>query len=92
VGLPYKAIEERGLHFPVTEVSCRYFKSARYDDNLVIETRMASVGRATLQFEYDISREGDRSCLATGWTKHACLDVAGRVVRIPRELVRLMAS
>ncbi|MGB7946786.1 MAG: thioesterase family protein [Candidatus Binatia bacterium] len=92
VGLPYKSIEELGLHFPVTEVSCRYFKSAHYDDNLVIETRMASVGRATLQFEYGIFREDDRSCLATGWTKHACVEGGGRIVRIPGELARLMAS
>ena len=37
IDLPYKTIEEQGLHFPVTEVSCRYFRSARsrrdYDCN-----------------------------------------------------------
>ena len=92
VGLPYKSIEARGFHFPVTEVSCRYFKSARYDDNLSIETRIASVGRATLHFEYNIFSEDDRSCLATGWTRHACVNGQGRVVRIPGELARLMAS
>jgi acyl-CoA thioester hydrolase len=92
VGLPYKSIEERGLHFPVTEVSCRYFKSAHYDDTLTIETRVASVGRATLRFEYNIFREDDPSCFATGWTKHACVNGAGKVVRIPDELARVMAS
>jgi acyl-CoA thioester hydrolase len=92
VGLPYKTIEERGLHFPVTEVSCRYFKSARYDDAIVIETQITSVGRATLNFGYGITREGDGSSLATGWTKHACVEPGGRVVRIPSELAHLLTS
>jgi acyl-CoA thioester hydrolase len=91
VGLPYKTIEERGLYFPVTEVSCRYFKSVHYDDNLAIETQIASVGRATLHFEYSIFREGYPSPLAAGWTKHACVEPGGRVVRIPGELAHLLA-
>jgi acyl-CoA thioester hydrolase len=72
IGFPYKTIEERGLHFPVTEVSCRYFKSAHYDDVITIATQLTSVGRATLNFEYTISREGDSS-LGVGITKHACV-------------------
>jgi len=91
VGLPYRTIEERGLYFPVTEVCCRYFKSARYDDTIVIETQITSVGRATLNFDYGISREGDGLSLATGWTKHACVEPGGRVVRLPIELAHLLA-
>ena len=51
IDLPYKTIEEQGLHFPVTEVSCRYFRSARYDDVITIATQLTSVGRATLNFD-----------------------------------------
>ena len=66
IGLPYKTIEEQGFHFPVTEVSCRYFKSARYDDVITIATQLTSVGRATLNFDYTISREGDSVVLGVG--------------------------
>src|SRR5262245_28654870 len=82
-GLPYKSIEEQGFHFPVTEVSCRYLNSARYDDMISIETQLTSVGRASLNFSYSILKEIDASPLAVGSTKHACIGTDGRISRIP---------
>src|SRR4051812_26555855 len=41
IGLPYGTIEAQGFHFPVTEVTCRYAQSARYDDLIEIETEIA---------------------------------------------------
>jgi acyl-CoA thioester hydrolase len=85
-GFPYKSIESQGLYFPVTEVSCRYFRPARYDDNIVIETTLAELGRATLTFRYKLHRNEDQELLASGSTKHACVDAQGRIARIPPEL------
>src|SRR4029434_5966931 len=70
IGLPYKTIEAQGFHFPVTEVSCRYFKSVHYDDLITIATQLTSVGRASLNFDYIISRAGDTSSFASGSTTH----------------------
>ncbi|MET0644213.1 MAG: thioesterase family protein [Candidatus Binatia bacterium] len=91
IDLPYKTIEEQGLHFPVTEVSCRYFRSARYDDVITIATQLTSVGRATLNFDYTISREADSASLASGSTRHACVDADGRITRIPMNLAQRLA-
>lgn len=85
-GIPYGSIEEKGLRFPVTEVSCHYLRPARYDDEIVIETTLTALGRATLNFGYKISRAQDGLSLVTGWTKHACVDEKGEVARIPPEL------
>ena len=87
IGLPYSAIEEAGFHFPVAEVNCRYAQSARYDDVVQIETELVELGRASLSFKYVISRESDPCTLATGSTKHACVDSSGRVRRIPKILL-----
>ena len=92
IGLPYKTIEAQGFHFPVTEVSCRYFKSAHYDDVITIATQLSSVGRATLNFDYTISREGDNASLASGSTKHACVDADGRIKRMPGNVAQLLAT
>jgi acyl-CoA thioester hydrolase len=86
IGLPYKTIEEQGCHFPVTEVGCRYSQSARYDDVVIIETELVAFGRATLSFNYRILREADNVLLATGSTRHACVDSRGRVARFPTTL------
>jgi len=87
IGLPYSTIEQQGFHFPVTEVSCRYANSARYDDTIEIETELVELGRASLSFVYRISRESNNDLLATGRTKHACIDQAGKVTRIPAILL-----
>ncbi|HTN70332.1 MAG TPA: thioesterase family protein [Methylomirabilota bacterium] len=92
IGLPYGKIEEQGFHFPVTEVSCRYAQSARYDELIKIETELATVGRATLLFNYRIARESDDTLLATGSTKHACIDHAGRIARLPKALESALNS
>ena len=87
IGLPYSTIEQQGFHFPVTEVNCRYANSARYDDVVRIETEITELGRASLSFVYRISRESNNDELATGSTKHACVDQAGKVTRIPAMLL-----
>lgn len=92
IGLPYGEIERQGFHFPVAEVTCRYFHPSRYDEVVQIETELAELGRATLTFNYRITRETDDVLLATGSTKHACTDHAGHVARIPKILANAIAS
>jgi acyl-CoA thioester hydrolase len=92
IGSPYREIEAKGFHFPVVEVSCRYFKPAHYDDIVIIATQLTSVGRAKLNFDYKIGREGNPSPLALGSTKHACIDTGGRIARIPADLAQLLAA
>jgi acyl-CoA thioester hydrolase len=86
IGLPYATIEAAGFHFPVTEVSCRYTQSARYDDVVAIETDLTDLRRASLLFQYRVSREDDGALLADGFTRHACIDHGGQLTRIPKIL------
>ncbi len=92
VNVPYSNIEGQGFQFPVTEVTCRYYQFARYDDVVVIETEIAEIGRASLAFSYRVCRETDECLLATGTTKHACIDRRGRVTRIPTILATAIAA
>jgi acyl-CoA thioester hydrolase len=86
IGLPYAAVEKAGLHFPVVEVVCHYTQSARYDDVIQIETQLSAIGRASLIFTYRILRDSDKTLLATGSTKHACIDHGSQVTRIPKAI------
>lgn len=89
-GLPYGGIEAQGFHFPVVEVNCRYVRPARYEELVLIETRLASVSRASLIFTYRIMRDGEEAPLATGSTKHACINAAGKILRIPDDVLRIL--
>lgn len=85
-GIPYSDIERRGVHFPVAEATCRYFNSARYDDLVTIETRLTAVRRASLTFTYRITDDTGGTLLASGSTKHACVDHRGHIVKIDTEV------
>ncbi len=85
-GLTYREVEERfRLMLPVTEAHVDYRAPARYDDVVAVETSLAEVRRASVRFGYRLVRGGE--LLATGHTVHACVDVDGRVQRMPAELL-----
>src|ERR1700712_694027 len=55
MGLDYKAMErEEGCGIAVVEVSCRYKAPARYDDVLVVKTRITGARGSVVKFGYEI--------------------------------------
>lgn len=91
-GLRYRDFEERfSLRLPVAEVQVSYKLPARYDDLVTVETRLAEARRASARFEYRLVRNGGE-LLATGHTVHACVDLDGRIERLPRELLDALVA
>ncbi|CAN5797044.1 hypothetical protein BH23ACT11_BH23ACT11_10810 [soil metagenome] len=87
-GLSYRELEERGYGFVVVEARLSYKKAARFDDELVLRTELAELKRASLRFEYTVLR--DQEVVATGYTRHACIEIAtGRPTRVPKKLLEL---
>ena len=90
-GMRYRDFEERfGLMLPVAEASVSYRAPARYDDLVTVETALTEVRRASARFGYRILREGE--VLATGHTVHACVDLEGRIRRMPPELLERLGA
>lgn len=69
--------------FPITAVDCRYKASARFDDYLLIHTRLKELSRAKMIFAYDVVRENDRKLLAAGNTQNVFTDGKGKIIRLP---------
>jgi len=80
VGLSYKVLEtDHGCILPVIEARCRYRSPARYDDEILIETRPSMLRGTVLKFAYEIYRkphpdEKVRELLAEGETVHVVCD------------------
>ena len=90
LGLTYKDIETKGIFLPVSEVYCKFTAPAQYDDVIEIETTIDSSVKGGMKFDYSISREYDDKVVATGYTKHACVNQNGHVVRPPGFLTELI--
>jgi acyl-CoA thioester hydrolase len=89
LGLTYRIIEERGIFLPVSEAYCKYVSGARYDDLVIIETRLDASVRAGMKFDYTLLGEGEKT-IATGFTRHACVNREGKVVRPPPYLMEMI--
>jgi len=90
-GLTYREIEEGRVALPVTEAYCHYHRPARYDDLLLIDTRIGRIRRASLRFDYRIFRRDEPDVLlVNGHTIHACTDPEGRIVRVPEHVLAVL--
>jgi len=75
-GLTYKQIEiEEKSGLAVVEATARYKAPARYDDELIVETRVIQVRGPVIRFGYRILRAEDGLLLCEGETVHV---VVGR--------------
>src|SRR5256885_12480064 len=73
-GFSYRDMErETGLFLIVAEASCRYRTPARYEDELIIRTRVTELTRRTLRFNYEIERL-DKAPVAVGETLHVLIN------------------
>jgi len=80
LGLAYSQLEtDHQCILPVVEATCRYRAPARYDDEILIETRPSLLRGSVIKFAYQIwrkaSREGEEpKLLAEGETVHVVCD------------------
>jgi len=81
-GVSYAQIEAAGVYLPVVEVNARYYRPARYDDLLEIETEVSTT-RVRIRFDYQVRRQGAPEVLTHGFTVHASVNREGRLVRMP---------
>jgi acyl-CoA thioester hydrolase len=91
-GLSYKQIEEKGVMLPVSEVTVRFASSARYDMVMLIETTLDHQTKGGIKFDYRIFDKAGNKLLAHGHTKHACINIDGRVIRPPKFLSDLIKN
>lgn len=82
MGYSYRMLEEEGVFLPVTESSCQYKSSARYDDLLTVKTQVTKVKGARLVFAYQVLRGGE--LLAIGTTVHAFVDSKGGLIKVKK--------
>ena len=93
LGLNYKQMEEEdGCGISVVDVHARYRAPARYDDELVIETRLLAARGAVVKFGYRILRVGDGLLLCEGETMHVCVGENMKKMCLPPKYAERFAA
>lgn len=86
MGVIYAKLEADGYNLPLTEVRCHYLAPARYDDIILIETKIGYFRRANVKFEYIIWNEKKDNILVEGYSVHAFTNNRGKMVKPPKEI------
>jgi acyl-CoA thioester hydrolase len=86
LGFEYKQMElEDDSYIVVAEAQCRYKRPARFDDVLMIRTRVTQSERRMMRFGYEISNQVTGELIATGETTHVICDRRGRPKSLPEK-------
>ena len=89
LGLPYAALESRGVFLPIVEAHLDFQGGARYDDLLNIISTVSLAG-ARLRFDVVISQSAGDHPVVRGYTVHAFTNVEGKPIRPPAWFVETL--
>ena len=92
LGMPYAQLEEQGFLLAVAQAGLRFHASARYDDRIRVETRVADVRSRSVTFEYRIFNADTDARLVSADTMLVALDRAARPARLPEALRAALAG
>jgi len=89
LGFTYRDMERKhGCFIPVVDARCRYKAPARYDDEIIVRTRLKNVRESVIQFAYELVRAGDGELLAEGETMHMIMDAKMKVTPLPPDILK----
>ena len=89
-GRPYQEIRAEGFDLAVLELVVQYRRAARFDDLVLVHTRVSSFRGASVQIDYLLTIDAEVCALAA--TVHGVVDADGRATRAPGWLKDLLGS
>ncbi|MGE0132782.1 MAG: acyl-CoA thioesterase [Blastocatellales bacterium] len=90
-GFNYRDMEtEADAYLPVTEARVKYRVPAKYDDEVIVRTRVVVLRSRAIGFAYEVLRASDGMLLAEGETHHIVMNGQGRARAFPPKYAELM--
>jgi len=90
IGLDYSNVEENGAMLPVIEAHCEYKKGATFSQDIIVKTYIRELPKVKIKFEYKICPAGSDEILLTGYTVHACTNLKGKPVKMPKYIRKIL--
>ncbi|MBN1765687.1 MAG: acyl-CoA thioesterase [Sedimentisphaerales bacterium] len=86
-GYDYKTLEDNGIALVVARLECRFRAPARYDDELLLTTRVGKIDRVRLEHLYKLERPDNGRLIAEGRTILVHIDKEGKLQSLPEFLL-----
>ncbi|NLC68294.1 MAG: acyl-CoA thioesterase [Clostridiaceae bacterium] len=91
LGLKYSDMEKQGVMLPVVSLNCKFINPARYEDVIIVRTRLGEVGCVRLTFDYEIMLKDGLNPIVLGETTHAWTDRNLKPLSIKKKMPGLYA-
>ena len=85
-GLPYHFIESKGYQLPVIETYAKFIIPAKYDDILIIESKVKEYPAFRIHIDYRIMRKETGELIVEGFTEQVFIKEATKKPSRPPEL------
>jgi acyl-CoA thioester hydrolase len=84
MGFSYRDMESKdNLFIAVAEATCRYRAPVRYDEEVLVRTRLKNARDSVVHFGYELVRASDGALLAEGETTHIVTDAQMKIAALP---------
>ena len=90
LGVNYHDLEKQGFYLSVVGTQCRYLYPARYDEEVVVATRLINTNSRAVEFGYEIKLADRPRLLAEASSRHMWLSRSWRPTRLPPEYQELL--
>ncbi|HLW83853.1 MAG TPA: thioesterase family protein [Candidatus Sulfotelmatobacter sp.] len=89
MGFSYRDMErEDCLFIAVAEAHCRYRAPVRYDEEVIVRTRLKDVRKSVVVFSYELVHAESRARLAEGETAHVVTNADMKVASLPDKYLK----
>ena len=92
LGFSYKNLEEEGIGMPVIDMDTKYLLPIKYDEKIIIKTRIEELPSSKIIFYYDIFNKENNLANSAKTTLTFINLSSKKPVRIPKELLELIEN
>tara|TARA_Y100000816_G_scaffold70400_1_gene47138 strand:- start:2252 stop:2656 length:405 start_codon:yes stop_codon:yes gene_type:complete len=92
LGFSYKNLEEEGIGMPVINMDAKYLLPIKYDEEIIIKTRIEELPSSKIIFYYDIFNKKNNLANSAKTTLTFINLSSKKPVRIPKELLELIEN
>ena len=92
LGFSYKNLEEEGIGMPVIDMDTKYLLPIKYDEEIIIKTRIEELPSSKIIFYYDIFNKKNNLANSAKTTLTFINLSSKKPVRIPKELSELIKN
>ena len=92
LGFSYKNLEKEGIGMPVIDMDTKYLLPIKYDEEIIIKTRIEELPSSKIIFYYDIFNKKNNLANSAKTTLTFINLSSKKPVRIPKELLELIEN